>query len=78
MPAKQRDAHRQPAEEGEERVPDLDLHLRIVPHGAPQKDEISKFVNYALTIGKKYEPALDFAPVPKVVLKAAKKTLAHL
>lgn len=50
----------------------------IAPHGAPQKDFLSKFINYALTTGQKYGPALDFAPVPKVVLKAAKRTAAGL
>lgn len=50
----------------------------IAPHGAPQKSSLSQFVNYALTTGQKYGPALDFAPIPKVVLKAAKRTVAGL
>jgi hypothetical protein len=31
-----------------------------------------------MTTGQKYGPALDFAPMPKVVLKAARSTLAGL
>jgi phosphate transport system substrate-binding protein len=50
----------------------------IVPHGAPKKGELEQFINYAMTTGQKYGPALDFAPLPKVVLDAAKKTLAGL
>jgi len=50
----------------------------IVPHGAPQKTDLSNFILYAITGGQKYGPALDFAPLPKIVLEAGKKTLAHL
>jgi len=50
----------------------------IVPHGAPQKTDLSSFVLYNMTTGQKYGPALDFAPMPKVVLTAARKTLANL
>ncbi|MDX6608833.1 MAG: phosphate transport system substrate-binding protein [Solirubrobacterales bacterium] len=50
----------------------------IVPHTAPQKGLLSEFILYAMTVGKKYGPALDFAPLPKVVLTAAKSTLAGL
>jgi phosphate transport system substrate-binding protein len=50
----------------------------IVPHAAPQKELLSNFVLYAMTTGQKYGPALDFAPMPKVVLSAAKATLAGL
>jgi phosphate transport system substrate-binding protein len=50
----------------------------IAPHSAPQKGLLSEFILYAMTVGKKYGPALDFAPLPKVVLTAAKATLAGL
>jgi phosphate transport system substrate-binding protein len=50
----------------------------IVPHAAPQKELLSNFVLYAMTTGQKYGPALDFAPMPKVVLSAARTTLAGL
>ena len=50
----------------------------IAPHGAPQKGDLSKFILYGMTTGQKYGPALDFAPLPKVVLRAARRTLGNL
>jgi phosphate transport system substrate-binding protein len=50
----------------------------IVPHGAPKKGELEQFINYAITTGAKYGPALDFAPLPKVVLSAAKSAAAGI
>lgn len=50
----------------------------IVPHNASQKGFLQQFVSYCLTIGQKYGAALDFAPLPKVVTAAAKKTIASL
>jgi phosphate transport system substrate-binding protein len=50
----------------------------IVPHDASQKGFIQQFVNYAITKGQAYGAALDFAPLPKVVLSAAKKAVASL
>jgi phosphate transport system substrate-binding protein len=50
----------------------------IVPHGAPKKPELEQFINYALTSGQVYGPALDFATLPKVVLNAAKSAVAGL
>lgn len=50
----------------------------IVPHGANQKDFLVQFINYALTVGQKYGAALDFAPLPKVVITAAKRSAAAL
>jgi phosphate transport system substrate-binding protein len=50
----------------------------IIPHGAPKKGELEQFVNYAITTGAKYGPALDFAPLPKVVLNAAKRAVSGL
>src|SRR6476659_9784170 len=50
----------------------------IVPHNAPQKGFLQQFLNYAVTKGQKYGAALDFAPLPKVVLSAAKKAIASL
>ncbi len=50
----------------------------IAPHGAAQKSDLSRFILYAMTTGQKYGPALDFAKLPKVVLKAAKRTLNGL
>jgi ABC-type phosphate transport system substrate-binding protein len=50
----------------------------IVPHGAPKKSELEQFIKYALTTGQKYGAALDFAPMPKIVVKSANNTLAAL
>jgi phosphate transport system substrate-binding protein len=50
----------------------------IVPHNAPQKGFLQQFINYNLTIGQKYGAALDFAPLPKVVLNAAKSAVGSL
>ena len=50
----------------------------IVPHNAPQKGFLQQFINYAITKGQAYGAALDFAPLPKVVLTAAKKAVSSL
>jgi phosphate transport system substrate-binding protein len=50
----------------------------IVPHDAKKKSELQQFVKYAITTGQKYGAALDFAPLPKVVLAAAKRALGSL
>lgn len=50
----------------------------IVPHNAPQKGFLQQFINYAITAGQKYGAALDFAPLPKVVLRASKASTASL
>jgi phosphate ABC transporter, phosphate-binding protein len=50
----------------------------IVPHSAPQKGFVQQFVKYCATIGQKYGPALDFAPLPKVVTQAALRSIASL
>jgi phosphate transport system substrate-binding protein len=50
----------------------------IVPYSAPQKQFVQQFLNYAITKGQAYGAALDFAPLPKTVLSAAKKAIASL
>ena len=50
----------------------------IVPHSAPQKAFLQQFLNYAITKGQIYGAALDFAPLPKVVVSAAKSAIASL
>jgi phosphate transport system substrate-binding protein len=50
----------------------------IVPHNAPQKGFLQQFLNYAVTKGQAYGAALDFAPLPKVVLTAAKGAIGSL
>jgi phosphate transport system substrate-binding protein len=50
----------------------------IVPHNAPQKGFVQQFISYAITKGQAYGAALDFAPLPKVVLTAAKSAVGSL
>jgi phosphate transport system substrate-binding protein len=50
----------------------------IVPHNAAQKGFVQQFLTYAITKGQAYGAALDFAPLPKVVLSAAKGAIASL
>jgi phosphate transport system substrate-binding protein len=50
----------------------------VVPHNAPQKGFLQQFLNYAITKGQAYGAALDFAPLPKVVLSAAKSAIGSL
>ena len=50
----------------------------IVPGNAPQATALKEFINYALTKGQSYGAALDFAPLPNVVLSAAQKALGSL
>jgi phosphate transport system substrate-binding protein len=48
----------------------------ILPTSSPKADVLKQFVLYALgSQGQKFGPALDFAPVPSVVVSAAKTTL---
>ncbi len=47
----------------------------IVPKTTAKKALLTKFIQYAVGAGQKFGAALDFAPVPKTVLKAAKKTV---
>jgi phosphate transport system substrate-binding protein len=50
----------------------------IVPHGAKQAGLLKQFIKYDLTTGQHFGAALDFAPIPKVVLNAAKKAVNSL
>jgi phosphate transport system substrate-binding protein len=50
----------------------------IVPKVTPKASLIDKLVTYAIGDGQKFGPALDFAPVPKVVQAAAKNTLKQI
>ena len=49
----------------------------IVPHNAPQKGFLQQFLNYDVTKGQTYGAALDFAPLPKVVLTPPKRRSAR-
>jgi len=50
----------------------------LVPKASKQKTLLTDFITYALTNGQSFGPRLDFAPLPKVVVQAAKKTVATL
>jgi phosphate transport system substrate-binding protein len=50
----------------------------IVPHSAPQKTYLQQFLTYAITKGQAYGAALDFAPLPKSVVTAAKSAISSL
>jgi phosphate transport system substrate-binding protein len=50
----------------------------IVPANPPQATALKEFIGYAITKGQAYGAALDFAPLPSVVLSAAQKALASL
>jgi phosphate transport system substrate-binding protein len=50
----------------------------IVPKTAHQKGGIASWVYYAMTLGQSYGAALDFAPIPKVVLNAGVKSVREL
>ena len=45
----------------------------IAPDNPVQKSLLQSWIYYAITKGQKFGPALDFAPLPKVVLKADEK-----
>ena len=47
----------------------------IVPKGAPQKSALGSWIYYAMTGGQAFGAALDFAPIPKVVLNAGIKSV---
>ena len=50
----------------------------IIPKATPVASELSKFVDYAIGAGQEFGASLDFAPLPKIVVKADKKTLKEL
>jgi len=50
----------------------------IVPKGAPQRQALASWVYYAMTGGQAFGAALDFAPIPKVVLNAGVKSVREL
>jgi phosphate transport system substrate-binding protein len=50
----------------------------IVPHNVNQKQFVVQFLNYDITKGQTYGAALDFAPLPKVVVTAAKAAIASI
>jgi phosphate transport system substrate-binding protein len=51
----------------------------IVPSSAPQGALLKQFISFAIgRKGQAFGPALDFAPIPKVVLNAAKRAINNI
>ena len=50
----------------------------IVPLGSPKKNLLASWVYYALSTGQAFGPALDLAPIPKVVFNAGVKSVRAL
>jgi phosphate transport system substrate-binding protein len=50
----------------------------IVPKSSPKKDDLAKFIKYAIGDGQKFGAALDFAPLPARVKNAASRTADSL
>jgi phosphate transport system substrate-binding protein len=50
----------------------------IVPGNAKQGALLRQFISYVLGAGQRFGPALDFAPIPNVVLRASKATVARI
>ena len=50
----------------------------IVPTNAKNGALLQSFIGYALGGGQRFGPALDFAPLPKVVLRAARATVGSI
>jgi phosphate transport system substrate-binding protein len=50
----------------------------IVPTTAPQGALLRSFISYALGAGQRFGPSLDFAPLPKSVLAAARATVNRI
>jgi phosphate transport system substrate-binding protein len=47
----------------------------IVPTNSPDGALLRSFISYAITSGQSYGPRLDFAPLPKDVLRADQATV---
>jgi phosphate transport system substrate-binding protein len=50
----------------------------IVPRNTTKKSLLTSWIDYALTTGQEFGAKLDFPPIPPIVLKRAKRTLASL
>ncbi len=50
----------------------------IVPGNAPQGGLLQQFISYCLGAGQRFAAALDFAPIPAVVLRASRATVNNI
>ncbi len=67
-----------PSKKAKKAYPLSTFTYAIVPKSSPKVSLLQQFILYAATTGQKFGPALDFAPIPKVVLKKTRKSVAHL
>jgi phosphate transport system substrate-binding protein len=67
-----------PAKKAAKAYPISTFTYAIVPSNAPQASVLKEFLTYAVTKGQSYGAALDFAPLPQVVLAAAQKAIGSL
>ena len=49
-----------------------------MPSSTSNAGLLRSFISYAIGPGQQFGPALDFAPIPKVVLDAAKATIKKI
>jgi phosphate transport system substrate-binding protein len=50
----------------------------IVPTSTSKASLLKSFIQYAMTTGQKFGPALDFSAIPKIVLQAGQRTLSKI
>jgi phosphate transport system substrate-binding protein len=50
----------------------------IAPASSPNAAILRQFISYAIGPGQSFAPGLDFAPIPRVVLNAAKRTIPKI
>ena len=50
----------------------------IVPTNSKNGGLLQSFISYALGAGQRFGPSLDFAPLPKAVLRAARATVSSI
>jgi phosphate transport system substrate-binding protein len=67
-----------PPKSAKRAYPSSTFTYAIVPSGAPQATALKEFITYAIGKGQSYGAALDFAPLPPVVLAAAQKAVSSL
>jgi hypothetical protein len=49
-----------------------------VPTNSSNGALLQSFISYALGGGQRFGPSLDFAPLPKAVLRAARATVSQI
>ncbi len=67
-----------PPKSAKEAYPISTFTYVIVPKATTAKAELAQWIEYAIGEGQEFGPPKDFAPLPKVVLKADRATLKKL